>query len=174
MTRGYRCDPLRGEPSVPDTESDNHIPLVSEMRYTRGSMASTSRARALPKNYQLIWDVVRESGPGRHLTMGDVHAAATRKRPGIGFSTVYRGLGRLRDLGIVAEIVVPGADAATYEPLGEPHAHFRCVSCGTIEDVSFVLPQRTLKSLGERHAFDIVSSSVSFEGRCAACRTAAT
>jgi hypothetical protein len=52
--------------------------------------------------YKLIFDIVRESGLGTHLTMSDVFKRAASKRPGIGFSTVYPGIGGLRDFGLIA------------------------------------------------------------------------
>ena len=124
---------------------------------------------ALPPNYRLIYKIVEESGAGRHLTPSDVYARARKRRPGIGFSTVYRGLARLRDLGLIAELSVPGAEAATYEPSGPRHAHFRCSACGLIEDVNYAIPARTLKALAVQHGFEIEGERVTFEGRCAAC-----
>ncbi len=133
-------------------------------------MIETIAARApLPKNYQLVFDVVAESGLGHHLTMTDVFARASERRPGIGHSTVYRGLVRLRELGLIAEIVVPGADSATYEPVGPQHAHLRCTACGAIEDVAYALPSRVLKSVEAETGFAIESGAVTFTGRCRRC-----
>lgn len=126
---------------------------------------------SLPKNYRLIYEIVEESGIGRHLTSSEIYTKAVKRRPGIGFSTVYRGLERLRDLGLVSELHIPGADAATYEPAGPRHAHFRCNECGEIEDVSYAIPSRTIKSLGSEHGFTIESERVTFTGRCASCAT---
>ncbi len=123
----------------------------------------------LPKNYRLIYKIVEESGFGRHLTPAEIYGKAVKRQPGIGFSTVYRGLRRLRDLGLVSELNVPGAEAATYEPSGPGHAHFRCAACGEIEDVNYAVPSRTLKALAEQHGFTIEGERVTFEGRCAAC-----
>ena len=123
----------------------------------------------MPKNYQLIYKIVRESGIGRHLTPSEIYAKALKRRPGIGFSTVYRGLERLRDLGLVSELHVPGVDAATYEPSGPRHAHFRCRECGDIEDVAYAIPARTIKALALQHGFKIENERVTFEGRCEAC-----
>jgi Fur family transcriptional regulator, ferric uptake regulator len=124
---------------------------------------------SLPKNYRLICDIVEESGLGRHLTPSQIYAKARRRRPGIGFSTVYRGLERLRDLGLVSEVHVPGVDAASYEPSGPRHAHFRCSKCGAIEDVEYAIPARTVKALASEHGFEIDTERVTFEGRCAPC-----
>jgi Fe2+ or Zn2+ uptake regulation protein len=124
---------------------------------------------ALPKNYQLIYDIVEQSGLGCHLTSTEIYTKALKRRPGIGFSTVYRGLERLRDLGLVSELHIPGAESATYEPAGPRHAHFRCNECGGIEDVAYAIPLRTLKTLASEHGFTIDSERVTFEGRCADC-----
>lgn len=130
---------------------------------------NTSAPPLLPKNYRLIYDIVEESGIGRHLTPSDIYAKARKRRPGIGFSTIYRGLERLRDLGLLSELSIPGADAVTYEPAGPRHAHFRCKECGKIEDVAYAIPARTIKTLVERHGFEVENDRVTFEGRCAAC-----
>jgi Fur family ferric uptake transcriptional regulator len=123
----------------------------------------------LPKNYRLIYDIVEASGIGRHLTPSEIYRKAVKRRPGIGFATVYRGLERLRDLGLVSELHVPGADSAAYEPSGPRHAHFRCSACGGIEDVDYAIPPRTMKTLAVEHGFTIDSERVTFEGRCATC-----
>jgi Fur family ferric uptake transcriptional regulator len=129
-------------------------------------------ASSLPANYRLIYDIITRSGAGRHLTSAQVYAKALRRRPGIGFSTVYRGLLRLRDLGLVSEIVVPGADAATYEPWGPRHAHLRCGACGVIEDVDYAIPAKTIGELAKRHGFRIDGERIVFEGRCRDCSAA--
>src|ERR1700722_5229076 len=134
-----------------------------------GGIMAPSAQGSLPKNYQLIYDVVAESGIGRHLTSSEIYAKALKRKPGIGFSTVYRGLERLRDLGLAAELPAPGADAATSEPAGPRHAHFRCTECGEIEDVAYAIPARTLNALALQHGFNIKRERVAFEGRCAAC-----
>jgi Fe2+ or Zn2+ uptake regulation protein len=131
-------------------------------------LRNPARAK-LPKNYQLIYDIVERSGIGRHLTPAEIYTKALKRRPGIGFSTVYRGLERLRDLGMVSELRVPGVEAATYEPSGPKHAHFHCGECGEIEDVAYAISSRTLKALASEHGFTIDSERVTFEGRCARC-----
>lgn len=126
----------------------------------------------LPKNCRLIYDVVEEAGVGCHLSPAEIYAKAAERRPGIGLSTVYRGLERLRDLGLVSELHVPGAGMATYEPAGPRHAHFRCRQCGEIADVAFAIPARTMNALAREHRFTIDSERVTFEGRCSTCTAA--
>ena len=88
-------------------------------------------AAALSKKHRLIFEIVREQGIGRHLGMADIFNLAKARQPGIGFTTVYRALVRLRNLNLVSEIALPGADCAYYESAGQPHAHFRCAVCGS-------------------------------------------
>jgi len=134
---------------------------------------ASSQKPSLPKNYQLVYDILAESGIGRHLTPSEIHAKAVERRPGFGLTTVYRGLERMRDLGFVSELHIPGADAATYEPSGPRHAHFSCNRCGAIEDVAFAIPTRTIEALAAQHGFTIEGERVTFEGRCASCSAAA-
>ena len=131
---------------------------------------ASSASPALPKNYRLIYDILEESGAGRHVTAAEIHSEALKRRPGIGLVTVYRGLERLRNLGLASELLVPGANAATYEPSGLRHAHFRCTQCGAIEDVDYSIAPRTIKALALHHGFKIESESVTFSGCCVACR----
>lgn len=124
----------------------------------------------LPKNYQLVLEIVRSAGTGVHLTTNELYARAKRRRPAIGFSTVYRGIARLRDLGLIDEIVVPGSDAAVYEPSAEPHAHFRCSRCGTVQDVEYALPAQTVAAIASQTGAHIVNVTLTLHGECEACR----
>jgi Fe2+ or Zn2+ uptake regulation protein len=125
----------------------------------------------LSKNHRAVYDVVREQGQGRHLSMAALFELAKVKRPAIGFTTVYRALTRLRDQGLVAEVTLPGADSAYFELAAPPHAHFRCSVCGGVDDVPFVLPETVVAGLaGQLHA-EVSGATVTLEGRCVNCTT---
>ncbi len=149
--------------------STNELKVSFNVTQGRVLPSAGAASRRLPKNYQLIYDIVEESGLGCHLTPSEIYAKACGRRPGIGFSTVYRGLERLHALGLVSEVSLPGVDSVAYEPTGPRHAHFRCSKCGAIEDVAYAIPARTIRALAVRHGFDIESERVTFEGRCTAC-----
>jgi len=127
---------------------------------------------ALSTNHRLVYDVIRESGLGRHLSVREIFARTIVRRPGTGFSTVYRAVSRLRDLGLIAEIVVPGSDSATYEPIGDAHAHFRCRRCERVADVAFAIPGETLAALSAATGFLIETGAATFAGYCEACASA--
>jgi Fe2+ or Zn2+ uptake regulation protein len=126
----------------------------------------------LTKNHQLVLEIVRESGLGRHRSASDVYAEAKRRRAGIGHTTIYRSLARLRDLGLVREVMLPHGDSATYEPMGPNHAHFHCTSCGSVQDVQYELPQEGVREIVDTYGVAITNELLTFEGHCAACRRA--
>jgi Fe2+ or Zn2+ uptake regulation protein len=123
----------------------------------------------LPRNYATILAALRQVEAGRHLTAHEVFVRARAVQPQIGFATVHRGLARLGELGLVTKLDVPGATSTVYECAAEPHAHFRCRTCGAIEDVAFAVPPALLASLAERHGVEIAGESTTFAGRCARC-----
>jgi Fur family peroxide stress response transcriptional regulator len=132
-------------------------------------MNAAGQPPRLPKNYRLIYEILHDAGHGVHFTMGDVFALAKRKQPAIGFSTVYRGIARLRDIGCIDEIELPGTDSAVYELKGTPHAHFRCERCGRVEDVAYQLPVQTIAALARRAGATIDTATLSLRGTCRDC-----
>jgi Fe2+ or Zn2+ uptake regulation protein len=127
----------------------------------------------LPSNYNVILEVVRSQGTGQHATTSDIFAEAKRRKPRIGYSTVYRALNRLRDLGLVLEVRIPGAASALYEPMGTSHAHFLCKGCGRVDDIDYIPSKAVFAELSLGQDMEISDLSVTAHGLCAACRDAA-
>ena len=138
------------------------------MWYNLGRMPSVSET-TLAKNYRLVYEIVREQVRGTHLAPADVFALAKTKQKGIGFTTVYRALARLRELGLVSEISLPGAQSAYYEPAWPAHAHFRCDVCGGIEDVDYALSSEVVEDLARKHRLNVHDVSISLHGTCRRC-----
>ncbi|HTQ33215.1 MAG TPA: transcriptional repressor [Stellaceae bacterium] len=126
------------------------------------------QAARLPKNYQLVLAVVRSLGRGTHATTREIFAEAKRKQPRLGYSTVYRALLRLRDLGEVAEVNIPGLPSAVYESATSKHAHFHCQKCGRVEDISFVGEVGDLAKIVQTN-HSINDLSLILHGICADC-----
>jgi Fe2+ or Zn2+ uptake regulation protein len=123
----------------------------------------------ISKSHRLVYEIVLEQGPGHHLPMSAVYQLARERRPTIGFTTVYRALTRLREIGLVEEVTLPGAEGAFYEISAPPHAHFRCVTCGHVSDVKFSLPAEVVARSSAQIGAEITAATVSLEGRCADC-----
>ena len=129
----------------------------------------TASSPRLPANYRVILDVVNEYGQGRHATAQEVFLRARERRPGIGFTTVHRGLARLHQLGAVLKLDVTGEGSALYEPVTAPHAHFRCTGCGAVEDVDYASGAAARAELESRHGLAIRGESITFTGLCRSC-----
>lgn len=136
-------------------------------------MTAPTTATNLAKNYRLVHEIVQAQGPGVHLTMVQVHDLAAQRKPGLGFTTVYRALTKLRDLGLVSEIVLPGADRAFYEAVAAAHAHFRCDACGRVDDIEYLPPEQSVRELAGRYGIEVRETLLSLHGLCAGCRTSA-
>jgi Fe2+ or Zn2+ uptake regulation protein len=126
----------------------------------------------IPANYRVVLDVVNEYGDGRHASANDVFRRASERRPGIGFTTVHRGLARLHELGLVLKLDISGEGSAMYEPATRPHAHFRCSGCGAVEDVAYACDPAALAALEAENGVQIETQSITFSGRCRACSRA--
>ena len=134
-------------------------------------MRTSAHAVKLPKNYRLVFDVVSAQPPGTHAAAGAIYVEARRRQSGIGYSTVYRALDRLRDLGLVHEVRVPGTTSALYEPARDGHAHFLCTRCGSVADIDYHIPATDVSGLNANHGIAIVNVMLTFNGLCEACRT---
>lgn len=131
------------------------------------------RTMPLPRNYRLIFDILRRDTTGQPLPAGAIFARARNVKPGIGHATVYRALDRLCDLGLVARVHVPGLNAASYEAQRSVEALFRCTRCETTLDISCTLPFDAFKALVHADEGEVDSVAMTLHGTCAACRAAA-
>jgi len=127
------------------------------------------RPERLPRNYELIREIVCAAGCGTHQTAGDIFHEARRRQPSIGYATVHRGLTRLCELGAILKIEIPSGDAAWYEPPAPAHAHLFCTRCSALVDVDYATSRRTLRSIAEREGVLIAAEVVTFRGLCQTC-----
>ena len=70
-----------------------------------------------------------------HPTADEVHAAASRRDPGIGRATVYRALEQFVRIGVLTKVSHPGA-AVRYDAVVDRHHHLICLECNGILDIS--------------------------------------
>ncbi len=135
----------------------------------RSEIEPTASTPKLPANYRVILDVVGEYGNGRHASAIDVFRRARERRPGMGFTTVHRGLARLHALGLILKLDISGEGAAMYEPATHPHAHFRCTTCGAVADVDYACDPAELERIEATAGLRIERETITFAGRCRDC-----
>ncbi|HYZ15746.1 MAG TPA: Fur family transcriptional regulator [Candidatus Acidoferrum sp.] len=126
-------------------------------------------APPLTKNQRLILEIIEQNGVGTHVTAYDLLGQAKERQPEIGLATIHRALNQLNEHGLIAKVLVPGIESATYEPIAEQHAHFRCRECGTVSDVDYAVPKRTLAELAHRLGHRIDEEQLTLAGVCSAC-----
>ncbi len=107
------------------------------------------------------------AGLDHHATADELLKAAARRLPGLSLPTVYATLELFAELGLVRRIA--GAGAVRWDPGTEPHAHFSCVVCGTLEDVPGEADAGALTAAAARAGLDVEGVEVVLHGRCAGC-----
>lgn len=110
----------------------------------------------------------------RHLSAGDVYQRITQQEGRVGMATIYRVLGQLTGVGILARHIFDAESGrAVYEVQeGAHHDHFFCVRCGKVDEfVDEVIAARNRKvaaSLG----YTLAVHELKLYGHCAACNSA--
>jgi Fur family transcriptional regulator, ferric uptake regulator len=123
----------------------------------------------LTKNQRLILEIIARNGVGTHVTAYDLLGQAKERQPEIGLATIHRALNQLHEHGLIAKVHVPGMESATYEPIADRHAHFRCKECGAVSDVDYAVPKRTLADLSNRLGLRIDEEQLTLTGTCSSC-----
>ena len=125
---------------------------------------------------QKILQVLREVPEGEHLSAEDVQSKLTASGEKIGFSTIYRALHLLVNLGILRELNL-SEERKFYEfrnPLMGAHHHLICTECGTVTEFE----DSTIFSLGSNeavnHGFSLLDCQFTVLGLCPSCTQAAS
>ncbi len=110
------------------------------------------------------------------LSVADILEATTRRGLEPNKTTVYRELERLKEEGIIREVLIDGK--AQYVELideADHHHHLICTNCKRVEEVDF--PQEIEKKIDEltrliqrKTKFGTLNHSVDFFGVCRACK----
>lgn len=107
---------------------------------------------------------------GGHRTADELVADLSARGTALPRSTVFNVLDDLVEAGLVLRADL-GSGAAYYESaaIADPHHHFVCRVCGTIQDVD--VDDVGDLSVPDDPRFEIDSLQVVFRGVCAACRS---
>lgn len=104
-----------------------------------------------------------------HPDAETIFRAVQQRVPTVSLDTVYRTLWMLHDLGLVTTLG-PQRHSVRFEPNLEPHHHYICVRCGSVQDFrsdeldGLHLPE-AIKQLGS-----IVGTQVEVRGLCSTCQ----
>lgn len=83
-------------------------------------------------------------------------------------SSVFRGLVRLRDDGVIDQVDL-GDGKLRFEAKGQHHEHVTCETCGSVRAVPGCLVERAIPEIERETGFTISGHRLLFAGRCARC-----
>jgi Fur family peroxide stress response transcriptional regulator len=106
-----------------------------------------------------------------HPSADQIYEAVREQAPQISRMTVYRILGNLVTLGLLAKTCHPGS-VARFDPKIHQHHHLVCLDCGGIIDLEEERLNKVTWPDVRRFGFEIADYHIHFRGRCAACRQA--
>ena len=107
----------------------------------------------------------------------DVHPSAEtlyqmlqKDHPDISLATVYRNLARFKNEGIITSLgSVNGIER--FDAITEPHVHFICSCCSSVQDLPQMEAPESLCSLvSEQTGAQVESCQLVFLGTCRECR----
>ena len=104
-----------------------------------------------------------------HPSAEDIYHKALEIHPTISFTTVYKTLQTLRDLGEILEINID-PERAHYDPITRDHYHTFCTRCREIEDL--MSESDAVQRLSDNNiagGFDVQSVQVHLVGVCSGC-----
>ncbi len=103
-----------------------------------------------------------------HPSAEEIFKRVKKIYPTVSFTTIYKTLETLRDLGEIKELVID-KDRKHYDPNTKPHHHTICKVCKKINDVfeDFSPHIRLPDSMGSE--FDVSGFQISFHGKCSNC-----
>ena len=109
-------------------------------------------------------------GNHNHPSAEDIYHEILKVHPSISFTTVYKTLQTLRDLGEIQELTI-NPERAHYDPHTQEHAHTFCRSCRTIGDLNSEMNEPLLMDLPVgRDGFEVHNIQVHAVGLCEGCR----
>ncbi len=105
-------------------------------------------------------------------TIEDVSAGLEERGVRADASSVFRGLVRLADDGVIDSLEL-GDGRVRYEARTEHHEHITCTSCGKVGAVPGCLVEQAIPRVEGATGFRVTSHRLNFTGLCTQCTTAA-
>ena len=88
----------------------------------------------------------------------------------LGLATVYRALEAQVEAGMAGRLERPGHVSAYVACAPEHHHHLVCTSCQRVEDVDEAILRPMLRSVRDRHGFNVDHARLDLYGLCKRCR----
>ncbi|HEX4046623.1 MAG TPA: transcriptional repressor [Elusimicrobiota bacterium] len=132
----------------------------------RDEVRALFRAKKVPLTHQRLAVYEELAVRHDHPSAEALYESLRKAYPSLSLATVYKTLQTLHEMGMVARVDSPAAQAR-YDAIVETHHHAVCTSCGRIEDLFD--PRLDRIAPPKSAAFRFTGHSVHFHGLCAAC-----
>ena len=133
---------------------------------SRDEVRALFRAKKVPLTHQRLAVYEELSGRRDHPSAEALHGSLRKAYPSLSLATVYKTLQTLHEMGMVARVDSPTAQAR-YDAIVDVHHHAVCSSCGRIEDLFD--PRLDRLEPPRAAGFEFRGHSVHFHGLCAPC-----
>jgi Fur family peroxide stress response transcriptional regulator len=135
----------------------------------REEVRTLFKTKGVPLTHQRLAVYEELSGRHDHPSAEALYASLKKPYPSLSLATVYKTLQTLHEMGMVARVDSPAAQAR-YDAIVSTHHHAVCAGCGGIEDVFD--PRLDSLPRPKRSSFAFTGHSVQFHGLCATCAKA--
>lgn len=103
-----------------------------------------------------------------HPTADEIYVEIRKVLPKVSLGTVYRNLEQMSEQGTILKI--EGTGQKRFDPNPLPHPHFRCVKCGSIEDIHEEVSTPALNTSTEWYQNKkFFGYNLEFYGECESC-----
>ncbi|HMM20248.1 MAG TPA: Fur family transcriptional regulator [Selenomonadales bacterium] len=107
------------------------------------------------------------------LTAGELWQRLLAESPGLGLDTVYRNLGILAEVGVLAPIAGAGKEGTRYElaASGDHHHHIVCLQCGRAACIDYCPVDPAFVALVRNRGYRLIKHNMELYGLCPACNS---
>jgi len=107
---------------------------------------------------------------GEHVSVDELFDRVKLIDESVGYSTVWRNLKLICEVGLAREVNV-GDGVTRYDRVTrQPHGHFYCVNCKSLEEFDLNEIAGRLAKVATAEKFETESFKVEIEGVCQSCR----
>jgi Fur family transcriptional regulator, ferric uptake regulator len=121
---------------------------------------------------QKILDLFQVSSLGHHLSAEEIHGQLLGQGEKISFSTIYRALHVMVQLGLLQELEL--AEGRKYYELSAPsldqHHHLVCLHCGQVEEFEDVTMTAVGSGESRARGFTLLNCQFTVYGICPQCQ----
>ena len=102
-----------------------------------------------------------------HPSAETLYRMLQQEQPDISLATVYRNLALFKSQGLITSIsTVNGVER--FDSVVQPHAHFVCTHCGTVQDL-YQVEQPDYSGLAQQLGCRVSGTQLTLTGECREC-----